>query len=344
MTRRRPIGGLKGKAGIALPMVLLLTTVLGFTMLAVITSLIGLRRETASARDNAEFERAALTAEARFAFLAITEPMGSDGLYIDGVRDQGRGAFPGYAIPQLSTVGSVLSADGRLYRWKEDPSNSQDFRVGIQDEAGLINLYQADVDVLTRVFQAVGLGDTDATNLANELIAYNADPTAHQPMRRPSQLYRLEDAPTLIPDKIWRKLSDQVVTYPDSTAANINTASADVLKAWFNLDDATAAGIVSGRVNANGLGQNKVYTSPDQAGVPPLPGQPFTFSGGRLRFKFSDPRTGDTYQSSIVLTPADNERPAWIENARIRHLSPQPDPDNNDLQDFPEIPSGAAAG
>jgi hypothetical protein len=344
MTRRRPAHKLTTKAGIAMPMVLLLTTVLGFTMLAVITSLIGLRRETVGARDNAEFERAALTAEARFTFLAMTEPMGPDGLYVAGVRDQGRGGFPGYVIPQLSTVGSVLSADGRLFRWKEDPSNSQDFRIGVQDEAGLINLYQADVDMLTRLFQAAGVGDTDATNLANELIAYNADPAAHQPMRRPSQLYRLEDAPTLIPDKIWRKLSDLVVTYPDSTAANINTAPADVLKVWFNLDDQTAAGIVSGRVNTNGLGMNTVYTSTNQAGVVATGNQTYLFPSGRLRFKFSDPRTGDSYQSSIVLTPADNERPAWIENARIRHLSPQPDPDSNDLQDFPQIPSATAAG
>ena len=343
MTARPPPRRLKAKAGIAMPMVLLLTTVLGFTMLAVITSLIGLKRETAGARDSAEFERAALTGEARFMFLALTEPMGPDGLYVDGVRNEGRGAFPGFVIPQLSTVGSVLSMDGRLFRWKEDRNNARDYRIGVQDEAGLINLYQADVDMLTRLFQLAGMGDTDATNLANEFIAYNTPQATHQPMRRPSQIYRLEDAPTLIPDKIWRKLSDLVAAYPDSTAANINTAPADALKVWFNLDDATAAGIVSGRVNTSGLGMNTVYTSTNQIGVAAAGTQTYLFSGGRLRFKFSDPLTGDTYQSSLVLTPADTERPVWVENARIHHVSPQPDPDSNALQDFPDIPSSTAA-
>jgi hypothetical protein len=240
-------------------------------------------------------------------------------------------------------MGSVLSTDGRLFRWKEDPSNAVDYRIGVQDEAGLVNLYRADADTLTRLFQTVGMGDTDATNLANEFIAYNAEPTAHPPMRRPSQLYRLEDAPTLISDKLWRKLSGLVVAYPDSSAANINTAPADVLKIWFNLDDDTAASLVAGRVNTSGLGMNTIYTSTNQIGVVALPGQTYLFPSGRLRFKFSDPRTGDSYQSSLILTPADQERPVWIENARLRHLSPQPDPDPNALQDFPDIPSDTAA-
>jgi hypothetical protein len=339
MTRRRPSSRLKAKAGIAMPMVLLLTTLLGFTMLAVITSLIGLKRETAMTRNTAEFERAALTGEARFMFLSLTEPMGPDGLYVGGVRNEGLGPAPPYIIPQLPATGSVLSTDARLFRWKEDPTDTRDFRIGVQDEAGLVNLYQANVDMLTRLFQLAGMGDTDSANLANEFTTYNAVPSAHQPMHRPSQIYRLEDAPTLIPDKIWRKLSDLVTAYPDSRAANINTAPADALKVWFNLDDDTAASIVAGRVNTSGPGMNTVYISTSQIGVAAIGPQTYLFSGGRLRFKFSDPRTGDTYQSSLVLTPGDTERPVWVENARIRHLSPQPDPDPNALQDFPDIPS-----
>ena len=65
--------------------------------------------------------------------------------------------------------------------------------------------------------------------------------------------------------------------------------------------------------------------------------QTYAFTGGRLRFMFTDPSTGDTYQSTLVLTPNHIERPVWIENARTRHLQPQPDPDD-ELQDFPEIP------
>jgi hypothetical protein len=342
---RRPKPRLQAKAGLALPMVLLVTTILALTMIAVISSLVGMRRETQTVRDTSAFERTAMTAEARFMFLAMTEPMGSDGLYVGGLRDEEGGGFPGYEIPQLPGTGAVLSADNRPYRWREDPTvtTTPDYRIGVQDEAGLVNLYRSDVDMLTRLFQAVGVGDNDATTLANELIAYNAVPTAHDPMRRPAQLYKLQDAPTLIPDKVWRKLQDMVAVYPDSNAANINTASADVLKIWFNLDDATAAGMVAMRQNTGGLGVNNIYTSPAQMGAAALPGQTYAFPSGRLKFKFSDPRTGDTYQSSIVLTPNDAERPAWIENARIRHLPPQPDPNPNALQDFPPIPSAVAA-
>ena len=327
----------------ALPMVLLLTTVLGFTLLAVITSLIGLRRETATVRNSAEFERAAMTAEARFMFLAVTEPMGPDGLYVDGTRIDATGIFPGYVIPKLSTTGVVLAADGRPYKWLETPDAAKDFRVLIQDEAGLLNLYQADTDMLTRLFQQTGLGDVDAANMASALVAYNADPTAHQPMRRSAQLYRLEDAPALIPDKVWRKLQDLVVTYSDSSAANINTAPADVLKAWFGIDDATAAGIIDTRMGDGSVGGNTILTSTAQVGVTGTGSQTYVFPSGRLRFRFADPRTGDTYQSSLILTPADLERPVWIENARIRHLKPQPDPDNGP-QDFPEIPSATGTG
>lgn len=335
---------LRSKAGIALPLVLLLTTVLALTMLAAITSLIGFRRETAGIKHAAEFERAAMTAEARFTFMAITEPLGSDGLYVGGVREVQQGRFPGYAIPQLAPDGSIIYLDNRPFRWREADGLAGDYRVSIQDEAGLVNIYQADVGMLTRLFLDAGLGDTDAENLANELIAYNADPALHQPMRRPSEIYRLDSAPDLLTDRVWRKLSDLIVSYSDSSAANLNTAPAQVLKVWFDIDDDQADRIVADRQPTGSTPGSAIITSPDSLGLPTPPGaQVYAFSGGRLRFRFTDPATGDTYQSSLVLTPNHMERPVWIENARTRHLKPQPDSED-ELQDFPEIPRLAATG
>lgn len=330
------MGRVSSKAGIALPLVLLLTAVLSLTLFAVITSLGGLRRETARVKHAAEFQRAAMTAEARFEFLAITEPFGSDGLYVEGVRDQGGGRFAGYALPELATTGVVLGIAGQPYRWLE-AEGGQEYRVAIQDEAGLVNIYQADVAMLTRLFLEVGLGDTDATNLANELIAYNADSALHQPMRRPSEIYRLDSASDLITEPVWRKLQSLIISYSDSSAVNINTAPAEVLKIWFDLSDDQAQAIVDQRQgDARTPGVN-ILTSPEQIGVAPVGAQTYAFTGGRLRFIFTDPRTGDAYQSSLVLTPNHIERPIWIENARTRHLQPEPDPDD-ELQDFPEIP------
>lgn len=332
MARRHP-----SKAGVALPLVLLLTTVLGLTMLAAISSLTGLRRETAQAKHQAEFERLAMTAEARFQFLAMTEPLGSDGVYVGGIRNAGGGRFPGYAIPQLGPDGLVLFYDGRPYRWRADTS-AADYRVAIQDEAGLVNLYQADLPMLTRLFLQAGLEETDATNLANELVAYNATPELHQPMRRPSEIYRLESASTLLTGPVWRRLRDLLVSYPDSRTVNINTAPAEVLKIWFDLSDQQVEDIVRQRVPETDTPGSAVITSPEDIGVTaPAGAQIYAFTGGRLRFKFIDPTTGDSYQSSLVLTPTHIERPVWVENARTQHLKPQPDPDD-ELQDFPEIP------
>lgn len=334
--RRNP-----AKAGIALPLVLLLTAVLGYTMLTVITSLVGLRRETAQAKHAAEFERAALTAEARFQFLAITEPIGSDGVYVGAIRSQGGGNFPGWAVPQFALDGVILRMDKTPYRWLENPDDNAGYRVAIQDEAGLINLYQADVNMLTRLFLQAGLNDTDATNLANEMIAYNADPALHQPMRRPAEIYRLESAATLLTDRVWRNLSDLIIAYSDSNVVNINTAPAEVLRIWFDLSDDQVEAIMTQRQGDGVTPGSGVLRSPQEIGVPAVGGQTFAYTGGRLRFIFTDPKTGDTYQSSLVLTPNHIERPIWVENARIRHLQPEPDPDD-ELQDFPEIPALAS--
>ena len=324
------------KAGMALPLVLLLTTLLSLTLFTVVSSLEGLRRETAQVKHAAEFERAAMTAEARFEFLAITEPFGSDGLYVEGARDQGGGRFPGYALPELSTTGVVLGIAGQPYRWLE-ADGGQEYRVAIQDEAGLVNIYQADVAMLTRLFLEAGLDATDAENLANELIAYNADAALHQPMRRPSEIYRLESASTLLTEPVWRKLQTLIVSYSDSASVNINTAPAEVLKIWFDMSDDQAQAIVDARQTSATTPGVNILTSPEQIGAAPVGAQSYAFTGGRLRFQFTDPATGDSYQSSLVLTPNHIERPIWIENARTRHLKPQPDPED-ELQDFPEIP------
>lgn len=324
----------------ALPLVLLLTAVVGATMMASILSLSGLRRETAQARREAEFERLALIAEARFQFLALTEPFGSDGLYVGGARDEAGGRFPGYALPTLGDGGKILAIDERPYRWRE-AGQSADYRVTVQDEAGLVNLYQADVAMLTRLFSTAGLNDTDATNLANELIAYNAEPELHRPMRRASEIYRLENAPSLLTDRIWRNLSESIVAYPETRAININTASAAVLKIWFDLSDDQAQSIVDNRRQQSNTPGSNVLTAPEQIGAAPNGATSYAFSSGRLRFRFADPATGDVYQSSLVLTPANMERPVWIENARIRHPKPQSG-QTDDIDDFPEIPGLAS--
>lgn len=321
-------------------MVLLLTAVLGIAMFAAIGALGGLRRETAQAMRTAEFERAAMTAEARFEMLLLTEPLGPDGLYIGAARERAPRNIDSFILPNLGSEGVMLGFDSRPYRWRQE-EDAKEYRVGIQDEAGLINIYQSDVAMLERLFRDAGMEDTDATNFANALVAYNIEPGMHPPMRRASEIYRIEDATALLTDGVWRKLADRVVAYPDSRAININTAPASVLKVWFDLTDEQAQDIVEERRQETDTPGINLYTQPEEIGARPTNAQSYTFSGGRVRFLFSDPATGDAYQSSFILTPADIERPVWVENARYRHLKPQAETED-DLEDFPEIPAIAS--
>ena len=70
--RQRPQRG--GKAGFALPMVLGMVTVLALIFLVCMAGLRSLQAETRATLSDVEFERTAMTAEARMAFLAVTEP------------------------------------------------------------------------------------------------------------------------------------------------------------------------------------------------------------------------------------------------------------------------------
>ena len=63
----------------------------------------------------------------------------------------------------------------------------------------------------------------------------------------------------------------------------------------------------------------------------------YAFTGGRLRFNFMDPKTGLAYRSTLVLTPNNQERPIWVENAKTRRISGPLEQSDDDLEDFPEI-------
>src|SRR5690606_13650401 len=153
-----------------------------------------LHTETRAATVRMEFEREALSAESRMAYLAATEPFGAASLNIGAVRTPtptgGRGGGQAQAAPVTVEAQAYLMLDGRRYVWRAAEA-APPYLAQVQDEAGLINLYDADVLQLTRLFSRLGLEQIDAENLANELVAYNLDPTAHVPMRKPAELFRL---------------------------------------------------------------------------------------------------------------------------------------------------------
>lgn len=324
------------KDGFALPMVLGMVTVLALIFLVCMAGLRSLQAETRATLSDVEFERTAMTAEARMAFLAVTEPFGQDGLRVGG-SDAAAALGASYTPGSLITYTSLLNLDARPYRWRETTDNDAGpfYLASVQDEAGLLNIFQADSGMISRLFQTAGLASADGDQLASELIDYNAQPAPHQPIRRLAELYILPSGRTLIADKAWRALNAFAVVHPDSRAVNMNTAPREVLKAWFDITDDQADQALKDR-------EGSPFTRPADIGVTVIDNTVnYATPGGRLRFSLTNPTTGLTYRSTIVLTPTNQERPLWIENSKIQHLPP-PELPADDIADFPEIPTSSA--
>lgn len=328
----------RSKAGFALPLVLTTVAVLTLVFAISLRSLANLRAETRLALSRAEFGRLALTAEARMQYLMATEPFAAAAIELGLPRPAGANPQT-LQIPEPGPFGSIY-LDARPYLWRETPGDAAlpAYVAAVQDEAGLVNLYDADVNQLTRFFeQIVGLPFSDAELLANELIEYNLDPTLHPPMRKTSELYRLPSASSVLSDAAYRRLSEKAVSYPDSRAVNMNTAPVDVLAVLFDLPLEDAQEAVEMR--ASGLN----LRTPAEIGANiQAQGRNFSRSGGRLRFMFTDPATGLSYRSSLVITPNSAERPLWVENPQVVRLSSPMETYADDLEEFPEIPDYTA--
>jgi hypothetical protein len=329
------VSRLAARRGFALPLVLAMVAVLALVMIAALSALSSLREETAATLESVEFDRTAASAEARLQYLLLTEPFGRKGLRVGGTRVPGISGRGGQSPEYFDYISQVI-ADGRPYRWREaEPTPA--FLAQLQDEAGLLNFGDGDPFRLSRLLQQAGLSEQDADQLVSELLDYNAQPTPHEPIRRLAELYSLPSGRALISDKAWRYIDANAAVHRDSTNMNINTASRDVLKAWFDLTDAQLDQAIKDRDESDiGL------ASPFDIGVPGLADSSnYRMTGGRLRFIFTDPRTGLAYRSTLVLTPNNQERPIWVENAKTQKLPRAPEtPD--DLEDFPEIAPGAA--
>ena len=343
------------RAGYALPAVLTVVTILTLIFMVCILSLESLRAETLATVKSDELERAALTAEARFAFLAATEPMNANSLQIGGVRLQAVDILTGRppTAPILNGSAAVvpLRLDGRSYAWREaNDGTGPSYVASAQDLAGLINLDRIDSGPLARLLTILGVGEDSAGRIADRLIAYRSPSTQSsfersaeiRPvardglMRRYFETFGVSDFVNALTAQQRRRLLDLTFLEPDAGTMNINTAPADVLQAWFGLSHEDAIQIVSRRTSETFSSTNQigVVTSNDFGA--------YTFPNGRFRFNFSAPGGQTLYRSSIVMTPGSFERPFWVEDARVQP-SIAPTPKTLDaLQPFPAIPRPAA--
>lgn len=324
------------KRGFTLPLVLAMIAILALALIAGLAALASLRGETRATLDAVGFERTAATAEARMQFLMLTEPFGTKGVRIGGTRSLAGG-------PNVDPTGyndflTELIADARPYRWRMTTDATTYYLAGLQDEAGLVNLYQADANQVSRMFQQAGLNANDGDQLASELLDYDQQPAPHQPIRKLAELMSLPSGRMLISDRTFGRIDGLATSHPETTAVNINTASRQVLKVWFDLTDSQLDQALKDRADSDiGL------FSPSSIGAQAIgPNFRYIFPNGRLRFTFTDPKTRLTYRSTLVLTPTSQERPIVVENARTLRATAPTDTSPDDLTDFPQIAPSAS--
>ena len=332
MSGRRAQVTVSARAGFALPAVLTLLAVLTLVFMAGIAAMASLRREARAALDGAEFQRAAMTAEAHAAYLVSTEPLAEDRVRVGGQRVASSGGLAGDVS---ATSGVPLQLDDRPYLWVA-PDNHRRYAVSLQDGAGLMNLNYSRPDALMRLFAKVGTSQMEAQTLRDQLLDYidsdsnrlpyggegpeyasvGKPPPPNAPMPRLQDVFGVLDWPRVITAVRWRAMSPFLSADAQSKSFNVNTAPSVVLQIVLNLTPAQADQIIVQR-------KQTPITNLTQIGLPAGDAaNSYTKPNGRFRFTFIDPIRQTVYRSAIALSPDDNARPLRISDVDMGKLSP----------------------
>lgn len=302
------------RKGFALPAVLGVVAILSLVLLAAAAALSAMTQGARRALQAADFERAAMDAEARALVLLSTTPFAADGLRLGELTDV---TAPG---PR-----PAMRLDGRSYLL---PSIAP-LTVSLQDEAGLVNLDASRPDALLRLLARLRLTQGEAETLRDRLLdALDVDGRP-RPRGMEAEEYRargLQPPPpggfrdlsdvaavpgweALAAGSRRRDLAQLATADPVSKAFNVNTASAEVMEVVLGLAPAEAA-----RLRA--LREVGGIRSLAQAGLPPgAPGEGVR-PNGRVRLAVADTRTGLRYDSRLAPSDA-AEGPPWIASARL---------------------------
>jgi type II secretory pathway component PulK len=324
----------KSRAGYALPAVLTLLSILTLVFMSAIAALSSLHQEAKGALDGAEFQRAAMSAEAHAAFIVTTEPLAEDRIRVGGVRLASAGGAAS-AGGVAASSGVPLKLDDRPYLWTA-PDNGRRYAISLQDGAGLMNLNFSRADALMRLFQKAGTSETAAQSLRDQVLdfldadsnrrAYGAEgpdyAAANRPLPPNGPISRLQDVfgvldwPRVITAVRWRGMSPFLSADPQSKSFNINTAPSPVLQMVLNLTPSAAAQVIARR-------EQMPITDLTQVGLPAGDtANSYTRPNGRFVFTFIDPLRQTTYRSQMALTPDDNARPIRMSVADMGKLTP----------------------
>lgn len=298
-------------AGFALPSVLFVVAMVTLVFLVAIQALASLAAETRRVKGGVAFEAAALSLEARTAFLAATRPLGPSGV-----------------------VGGP-ALDASLY--EAGPG----LTLAMQDEAGLINLDNLPAPARGRLFAVMGVSPADQAAMADRLGDYldvsdlkrpqGADTGDYAraglaappkgPLARRAQLLGLLGWDAAVGDDAWRRFADNVTADPSSVDVNVNTATPAMLRVLYGLTAAQAHAAVAQRAQ-------RPFTELEDLGratglrLQSDAERSYTMPNGRFALKVEDASAGLAYRSRLILSPDDPSRPFWIAEPTITQLTP----------------------
>lgn len=339
-------------AGFVLPTVLVVTSVVTLIFLVAITALASLTREAELARARITFAQQAMTAEARLAYLGVTERLGPRGLLIDAPPPPSEFVNLTPAEEAAFRTGMAnageLRLDNHAYRYGDDAI------IRLQDQAGQINLARSLPDVIRRLLDRLRVSAPDARALEAALVDYadrddlrtpngaeRADypegtSPANRPLRRVDEFLSVLGARTAVDMTAWSELRPAIAADAQSSQVNVNTAGVEALQILFGMSETQAQTAIRVR-------ETQPFYSMEQAaaetGAPLITDPEITavYPSGRIVYTMEDRHSRWTYSGRLTLTPTNAERPFWIDRTEFSEAR-RSDPGPVDAPEFPAAP------
>ena len=351
--------------GFVLPLVLVFIALLSLSILSAAQALDTSQLRLERTRQQSRTELAGASAQARLAYLLLTEPMGHRGLRIGGDRLDASGVLA-VAVPNglRSARGEKvreLIFDGRPYRL-DALQRRYIVELEIQDEAGLLNFNGGDEPAIERLLWQVGIRGREAAHLAATLSDFvDADDLRrlegaearnyrrtgraaprNAPLRNPGvalAAYGWDDG---VSPAQARQLFDLVTAAPVAQRLNVNTAPPAVLAAVLGLDDRATRYVVSERQNRTLMSIDDIAAvtgKPLAGGITDLTGLPSRRL--LLRIKVHD-RLGREpsyeYRTGLTVGIGEDESPLVFQPAAPMQRVPSLEPRQQPWTPFPEVP------
>jgi len=324
------------QSGFVLPAVLAVLAMIGLVTVGAVLALRASTEAVVSARTLANLDRAAATAEARFAFIMATQPLASSGFRVNGYRlsiQQADGFEPTpFPFDDPRFIGTMLLADGRPYRIASSDTVATPIIVEVQDAAGLINVNSALNQSFARLLIANGASAGDARRLSAKLADFTdvdgdirfegAERAAYLRLGQPAPpnkfVYRLQDLyriPGWPPAGVNTTALENSLTAAQPRDINVNTATAEAIAASFDVSLAQANLAIRAR-ELKPFPSLQAFLSTVRANVDTSDEGIYTFPSQFFRLRIRSPDGGPVLERSMEIVPRNSLRPIWVNDRR----------------------------